>query len=229
MRNDYDVIVTGATGKVGTAVCYHLKNEGRKVLEVARGTGWDLTDNRTVKRLFIENRAPYLVNCFALNDKMIEGHQGDLSVETFRKYMEVNVTALFNVCREWAKTSTFPGCDQGMVNFSSIYGVVSPDPDCYSGMGAKSPGYCASKAAVIGLTKYLAMNLAGIRSNCIVLGALYDSKLPDEFVKRMESRHPTRIFGDPHEVAYLVDYLCSTKSRFMNGSIITLDGGYTTT
>jgi NAD(P)-dependent dehydrogenase (short-subunit alcohol dehydrogenase family) len=227
----HDVIVTGATGKVGRAVVRHFQSEGREVLEVSRlgGMGWDLTDPNRVHELFEDHQAPYLVNCFAMNDNMTDDHRGYLDIPTFAKYMEVNVTALYNVCREWSRRTILHCADQALVNFSSIYGVVSPDPDCYAGMGAKSPGYCVSKAAVIGLTKYLATHLVGIRANCIVLGALYDSKLPDKFIERMESRHPTRIFGEAHEVTGLVDYLCSKRSRFMNGSIITLDGGFTTT
>jgi gluconate 5-dehydrogenase len=226
---DHDVIVTGATGKIGRALCDHLERQGRKVMKVSRSLGWDLTKWDEVHMLFQEHRSKYLVNCFAKNDHVREGHVTNLGDIEFRDYMEVNVTALYNVCREWAMANQREGSDRGIVNFSSIYGVVAPDPDCYSGMGAKSPGYCVSKAAVIGLTRYLAAHLASVRVNCIVLGAIYDPTMPDEFVKRMADRHPTNIFGEAHEVRGLVDLLCSNRSAFMTGSVITLDGGYTLT
>lgn len=228
MPDNYDVVVTGSSGKVGQAVCYHLEHQGRKVMRASRADGgWDLTDPDAVHQLFGRCRAPYLVNCFGLNDKMSDEHEARLSVSSFARHMEVNVTALYNVCREWSLGNQSKDADHAIVNFSSIYGVVAPDPDCYTGFGAKSPGYCVSKAAVIGLTKYLSMNLAFTRTNCIVLGPLYDEKIPDEFVARMEKRHPTRVFADAHEVAALVKYMCSENSCFMNGSIVTLDGGYT--
>jgi len=241
MITDYDVIVTGATGRVGQSICRSFVSSGRKVFKIAKSLGHDLTDEVVTREILHDHRAPYLINCFALNDQIDKDHKGDLTVAKFRQYMEVNVTTLYSVCKAWLdynpkgtwlehNPKANQDQDRAIVNFSSVYGVVAPDPDMYAGVGAKHPGYCVSKAAVIGLTKYLASYYESwARSNCIVLGPLKSPNMPKEFVDRMDARHPTQIFGEAKDVVGLVDLLCSNRSSYMNGSVITLDGGYTLT
>ena len=145
--------------------------------------GHDLTDENFVKKWFSENKADCLVNCFAMNDHVEEGKTRgtifDLTLDSFKKFLDINLTTLFSVCREFASNNN----SGAIVNFSASTGIVSARPDLYNG-GHKHPAYSISKAGVINLTKFLATHLAPkIRVNCIAPGGvefclLYTSPSP---------------------------------------------------
>ena len=89
----------------------------------------------------------------------------------------------------------------------------------------------SAKAAVEGLTKSLAAEFAPkIRFNCISL-SLVKTELADKFlntdlkIEKAEQRHPLKSIGNVNDIAFLVEYLLSEKSKWMSGQIIGLDGG----
>ena len=130
--------------------------------------------------------------------------------------------SLFSVCREFARNSKIGA----IVNFSSTYGLVSPNPALYDGFH-KDIGYGISKAGVINLTKYLSVHLAPqIRVNSIVPGGI---KLNQNktFVKNYSKLTPMKRMMKKTELNELIDYLCSKKSNYVTGSTIVADGGYT--
>ena len=135
--------------------------------------------------------------------------------------MNVNLTSLFSVCREFAKNNK-----QGsIVNFSSYLGLVSPRPDIYDD-SHKDIGYTISKFGVIGMTKYLAVHLAPkIRVNCISPGGIYQNQ-SKEFIKKYSKLTPMGRMMKKEEVNGLVDYLCSDKSSYVTGENFVIDGGY---
>ena len=92
----------------------------------------------------------------------------NISLDSFSKYLDVNLTALFSVCREFGRNNK----NGTIVNFSATTGIVSARPDLYNG-SHKHAGYSVSKAGVINLTKYLATHLGpSIRVNCIAPGGV---------------------------------------------------------
>ena len=135
--------------------------------------------------------------------------------------MNVNLTSLFSVCREFARNNK-----QGsVVNFSSYLGLVSPRPDIY-GDSHKDIGYTISKFGVIGMTKYLAVHLAPkIRVNCISPGGIHQNQ-SKEFIKKYSKLTPMGRMMKKEEVNGLVDYLCSDKSSYVTGENFVMDGGY---
>jgi 3-oxoacyl-[acyl-carrier protein] reductase len=101
------------------------------------------------------------------------------------------------------------------------------------GLGA-TPGispYTASKHAVVGLTRSLACELGpkGITVNCVCPGPIHTGMtavIPDEMKERFARRRvPLRRYGDPEEVAHMVLNLALPASSFVNGAIVTVDGG----
>tara|TARA_Y100001935_G_C17097384_1_gene404241 strand:+ start:35 stop:730 length:696 start_codon:yes stop_codon:yes gene_type:complete len=89
----------------------------------------------------------------------------------------------------------------------------------------------SAKAALEGLTKSLAAEYAPkVRFNCISL-SLVKTELADKFlntdlkIEKAEQRHPLNSVGNADDIAFLIDYLLSEKSKWMSGQIIGLDGG----
>ena len=166
-----------------------------------------------------------MINCFALNDHVNSKRKNNTLFEfplsSFSNYLNVNLTSLFSVCREFARNNK-----QGsIVNFSSYLGLVSPRPDIY-GDSHKDIGYTISKFGVIGMTKYLAVHLAPkIRVNCISPGGIHQNQ-SKEFIKKYSKLTPMGRMMKKEELNGLVDYLCSEKSSYATGENFVMDGGY---
>ena len=233
------VVITGSEGLIGKEITKHFKLT-HKVHELDYVLGHDLTDEVFVKDWFKHNHAMYLVNCFAINDHITEWGNEEKTTETnprkstndifnvtldsVNKYLFINVTALFSVCREFAKNPLA----SGIINFASTYAQVSPIPDLYS-EGEKHIGYSVSKAAVLQLTRHLAVHLSSwnIRVNCVVPGGVKHEQSED-FIRKYNERVPIKRMMEVKELNGLIAYLCSEESSYMNGSIINIDGGWTT-
>lgn len=222
------IIVAGSRGLIGKVVTEHFyAQENVQVLELDIQLGHNLCDEQFVKEYFAVNKADYLINTFALNDhvdskKRPSNSLFDVTLDSLNDYFDVNVTALFSVCREFARANV----RGGIVNFSSIYGLVSPRNDMY-GISEKHVGYGVTKAAVIQLTRHLAVHLApNIRVNCIVPGGV-ENKQNKDFLQLYSENSPMERMMQPKELIGLISYLCSDESTYMTGSALTLDGGWT--
>ncbi len=218
------ITITGSEGLIGKEVCQYFEKKN-KVLKLDLKLGHDLTDEIFVKKWFKEHRMDYLINCFALNDHVNAERKKrtvfDVSLESFSNYMKVNLTALFSVCREFARNNK----TGAIVNFSSYLGIVSSRPDLYEG-SHKDIGYCVSKAGVIHLTKYLAVHFApNIRVNCLVPGGIFLNQ-SSKFVKTYSKSTPISRMMRKNELNDLIDYLCSKKSSYVTGAAFVVDGGY---
>mgnify|MGYP001419521893 CR=1 FL=1 len=219
------LILTGSKGLIGTELCKFLK-KNYKVIELDLKLGHDLTDEKFVKTWFKKNRADFLVNCFAMNDHVDKSRKKStlysISLESFNNFLNVNLTSLFSVCREFSKNNK----SGSIVNFSSTYGIVSPRPDMYEG-SHKHIAYGVSKAGVINLTKYLATHLAPkIRVNCIVPGGVLFNQ-NKKFRTSYSKLTPMRRMMSKNELNDTVEYLCSSKSSYTTGSVFVIDGGFT--
>ncbi len=220
------IIVTGSEGLLGKEITDHLKKD-HEVMGLDLVLGHDLTDENFVKDWFSKNKADCLVNCFAMNDHVEKGKTRgtifDLTLESFKKFLDINLTSLFSVCREFAINN-----DNGsIVNFSASTGIVSARPDLYDG-GHKHPAYSISKAGVINLTKFLATHLAPkIRVNCIAPGGV-EFDQDDEFKQAYAALTPMKRMMKKNELNKLVEFLCTSDSSYMTGSTIVVDGGWTT-
>jgi NAD(P)-dependent dehydrogenase (short-subunit alcohol dehydrogenase family) len=213
------IIVAGSEGVVGSAIVPYLE-KNNEVVRLSGRLGHDFGDEDFVRGWFRENSADYLVNCFGVDDKKGVGTFFDILLGSVDRYLSVNVTALFSVCREFARNDL----SKGIVNISSIYGLVSPVPSLYE--GEKHIGYSVAKAGVVQLTRHLAVHLAPrIRVNCVVLGGVENGQ-DSEFQRKYNERVPMGRMMRGDEIPGIVEYLCSEKSSYMTGSIINLDGGW---
>lgn len=219
------IIITGSEGLLGAELTKHLSKKF-DVIKLDLELGQDLTDEKFVKNWFKNNKANALVNCFALNDHVEIGEKRgtlfDVSLESFSRFLEVNLTTLFSVCREFARNNK----SGSIVNFSASTGIVSARPDLYDG-GHKHPGYSISKAGVINLTKYLATHLApNIRVNCVAPGGV-ELNQNKKFVKRYSQLTPLKRMMKKNELNDIIEYLCSSGSSYVTGATFVIDGGWT--
>ena len=144
-------------------------------------------------------------------------HMGD---DGWAGVLAVNLNGTFYVCREFARVVAADGNPGAVVNISST--------SAQSGEG--SAHYCASKAAVIGLTRQLARELAPrkIRVNAVAPGPTNTpimQGIPDEWIASMEAGIPLGRMADPAEIAAAVAFLASDDASFVTGSLLTANGG----
>lgn len=220
------ITITGSEGLIGSELTRYL-TKNNKVIKLDLKLGHDLSNENFVKKWFKEHPTNYIINCFALNHHIdnVKNKKHtllDFPLDSFSKYLEINLTSLFSVCREFTKNNKHGG----IVNFSSTYGLISPKPDLYEG-AHKDIGYGVSKAGVINLTKYLAAHLApNIRVNCLVPGGVQFNQ-SKKFVQNYSKLTPMKRMMKSDELNPIVDYLCSDDSSYVTGAVFVIDGGYT--
>lgn len=219
-------ILTGSEGLIGSSIKTFLLKQGHDCIELDIALGHDLTNEDFVRQFFKNNKADGLVNLFALNHHIDSDHKKsnlfNISLGSFSRYMNVNLTSLFSVCREYARNNK----TGSIVNFSSTYGIASPNKSLYDGE-EKHIGYSVSKAGVIMLSKHLATHLSpGIRVNTIVPGGVYNNQ-SEEFVDRYSSFTPLGRMMKAEELNGIVEYLLSDKSSYVTGAEFKIEGGWT--
>lgn len=157
----------------------------------------------------------------------------EYSLTEWKKIMSVNIDGMFLVAQAIGGLMA-KGSGGSIVQTSSIYGVVAPDPKIYEGshyLGRQinTPAvYAASKAAVIGLTRYLSVYWADkkIRVNTLVPGG-NESGQNDTFKKKYSARVPLGRMGNPYEMVAPFLFLASDASAYMTGQSLVVDGGLT--
>lgn len=230
-------MVTGGASGIGLEIVRHLASEGMNVVavdwnaaasesaehsldtlaarvrlvvaDIGTVSGAQLSINEAVDHF---GRLDLLCNNAALHPhERIDEHAFETWSETFR----VNVDGTM-LCSQAALRLMKSQRTGAIVNIGSISGL-SP----YAGGGA----YAASKAAIVTLTKVLAIEAGpyGVRVNCICPGTIRaengDESVPPQI--------PIGRRGTPADVAHLVSYLASDEAGYLSGSVIVLDGGAT--
>jgi len=221
------IIIAGSEGLIGKTLALELKDDF-KVIKLDLALGHDLSNESLVKELMEKHSDSIgLINLFCLNPQPEEESLDLLSIplESIRDYLNVNVVALFCVCREFARYSKRGS--SSIINFSSIYGVLSPKHFIYGNLFTKHIGYAISKSAVLGMSKYLATYLAPqIRVNTIVPGGILNNQ-KQSFVNEYSKMSPMKRMMNVSEITSSVRYLLSEDSTYTTGSTIHVDGGWT--
>ena len=157
----------------------------------------------------------------------------DYSYDQWRKIMAVNLDGMFLMAQAVGKQMVLQG-GGSIIQTTSIYGLLGPDQRIYEGseyLGRQinSPGvYAASKAGIIGLTRYLATYWAEkrIRVNAIAPGGA-ESGQNEEFMRRYSARIPLGRMAKAHELVGALLYLASDASSYVTGQTLAVDGGLT--
>ncbi len=248
-------LVTGGAGYLGKAICETLAEQGAAiaVLDIKDSKivandiasryrvptfalDIDLADKihrRTApKKVFDElGRLDILVsNAAYVGSSGLSGWTvpfADQTVETWCKAIEVNLTAVFDLCQ-----ASLPYLSKekqsSIINIASIYGLVGPDWTLYEGTDMGSPAaYAASKGGVIQFSRWLATTVAPlVRVNVITPGGLKRNQ-PENFLKRYEKRTPLRRMANEEDFKGAIAFLASDASSYITGQNIVIDGGWT--
>lgn len=235
-------IITGGAAGIGRATADFFVKKGVKVVladlnpktdEIAKslseqciGMSGDIT-NEEYRQAVVERAAEkygtidILVNSAGIvaldNAETISSKMWDLT-------MEINLNASFKMAQAVGKYMIEKKINGCIVNMASQAGVIALD---------KHVAYCASKGAIIAMTKVLAMEWGkyGIRVNAVsptvVLTELghkaWDGPVGDEFKKQM----PSERFAEPDEIAGTIAFLCSGTAAMITGHNLLIDGGFT--
>lgn len=252
-------IITGGCGTLGLTTAIHLEALGADVYIVDReasnptliahdnsrhnrihGLVMDITDENQVYNTFkiISERHAKIdgvINFAAATGELLV-KDGSLftdfentSLETWNTVLDINITGNFLVAKIAGKYFTQQGSGI-LINTSSIYGIRGPDHRIYKGEEFSSfAAYSASKAAVHGLTQWLATYWAqkNIRVNTIVPGGIYNNHT-DNFREKYSARTPMARMGMPSDIFGVVEFLLSEKSAYITGQQIIVDGGLST-
>ena len=149
-------------------------------------------------------------------------------LDLWQKAIDINLTGAFLFARETGKIFKAAG-GGSLINIASIYGVVGPDHRLYEDQPFKSfPAYSASKAGIIGLSRWLATwwSKDNIRVNCVTPGGVYNNHNA-KFVDAYSNRTPMGRMADRDEITGAIIYLLSDSSKYCTGHNLIVDGGLT--
>jgi NAD(P)-dependent dehydrogenase (short-subunit alcohol dehydrogenase family) len=241
-------VITGAKSGIGLATALRFSEEGARVILadvqnadeavgaiVAKGgdaffVETDVSSESSVQELIRHAIARYQRIDILVNNAGLELTRTitETSEAEWDRLMSVNLKGVF-LCSKAAVLEMGQRRGGVIVNVASELGLVGT---------SQLAAYCASKGAVIQLTKAMAIDHAtdNIRINCVCPGPINTPLLdriiataPDPLKERQETVAKTLLkrLGEPSEIANVILFLASEESSYMTGSIVVVDGGLT--
>ena len=241
---DRIAVVTGGADGIGRATAMRFAQEGAVVVI------WDMNEEKgkqTVaeinaaggKASFLKVNTSNFAEVEAASQKVVEqygkyeilinnaGITRDstlkkMTPELWQQVIDVNLTGVFYCAKCAADIMTEQGWER-IVNASSVVAL-------YGNFGQTN--YVATKAGLIGMTKTMARELGkkGVTVNAVAPGFILTDmvrKMPEEVLKSMEDKVPVKRLGKPEEIAAAYAFLASDDAAYINGTVISVDGGMT--
>jgi len=231
-----------------SVVCIDLEEQAATALAAdltarfdvpALGIGCDISDAGAVKAMAVTVRdfgSPTVL----INNAATKGDDlgafltptEDYDIEVWRRINAVNLDGAFLVAQAMGKLMIEAKTGGSIIQIASIYGVLGPDNRIYDGSSyngkpiSTPPVYAASKAGIVGLTRYLATTWAehNIRVNTVTPGGVESGQNP-QFVEQYSNRIPLRRMARADELIGPLIFLASDASSYITGQNIMVDGG----
>ncbi len=233
-------LVTGAASGIGEACARQFAAQGCHLMLLDRDSGrlealaaelhaqviiGDVTDERAVKDAVMACQTHFGGLDYAVNSAGVAGSPAaldDTTLEEWQRVTNINLTGVFLCLKHQLKAMKAAGSG-AIVSIASGAGLI--------GTPYLAP-YCASKHAVLGLTKTAAMEVAtaGVRVNAVLPGSTRTPMLEDSMRQGPEleamilNSIPCGRLGTADEIAAAVLWLCSTQASYVNGHSLVVDG-----
>ena len=248
------VLITGGSGHLGKSMCEALAEYGATLLIGSRNLekstmfSKELTtqfgnENFSVKfdvasSEIINNNVENIIQEYGKIDVLINnayyGAGADLLSMNDNEWnmgIDGTISSVYR-CTKAVLPHMLANGSGKIVNIASMYGLVSPDVSIYENNDYYNPAnYGAGKAAIIQFTRYIAAVYGeyGINSNSISPGPFPSSIVQNnkEFIERLEAKVPLKRIGKPDDLKGAVLLLSSDAGNYINGTNLTVDGGWT--
>ena len=151
----------------------------------------------------------------------------DLPLDSFEKNVSIHLNSYSWISRKVCMIMKKQGSGS-LINFGSIYGTNGPNFNIYEGTKMTSAfAYSAIKGGIINLSRYLASYFGqyGVRVNTICPGGIFDNQ-DETFVKNYSKQTPLKRMGNPEDIAPSVLFLASDASKYITGTTLMIDGGW---
>ncbi|WP_026754858.1 SDR family oxidoreductase [Sediminibacter sp. Hel_I_10] len=228
-REGAKIVITDLDEENGNKVVQQIKNDGGEAIfikqDVSKEDQWKKVIETTLKTF---GKLNILANAAGI---AIGKNVEDITLADWKKLLSINLDGSFLGTQYGIKAIKESGEGGSIINFSSIEGLIG-DPNFAA--------YNASKGGITLFTKSAALHCAkqgyGIRVNSIHPAYIWTPMVEnflkaqgdvEEGKKQLESLHPVGHLGEPDDIGYGVVYLASDESKFMTGSELVIDGGYT--
>lgn len=234
------VLVTGASGHLGRALCAEFAGAGWDVLagvrhapsapEGTRPVQLDLRSDAAIAAAadaLLATTGDLALVANASNREALRAE--DLTREAFHALLDVDLVGHAVLAQVLAERALAADRGATILFLGSIYGAGGVHEDVYPEGMAPSPAmYSATKAALAGLTRDLAVRWARhrIRVNCLAPGGIATGQHPD-FIARYERLTPLGRLATPAEIAAVAGMLCAPAASYVTGQVIAADGGWT--
>ncbi|MCL2194776.1 MAG: SDR family oxidoreductase [Oscillospiraceae bacterium] len=220
-------LVTGASGGIGNAIAALLQQQGMQVVRhycstpVPAGIQADLRNETEIEALFHQTEqrlggVDVLINNagIALPQQLIT----DTSTEAFDDLFAIDVRAIFLCCRR-ALPHMIRQQRGRIINISSVWGVQGASCEV---------AYSAAKAAVIGLTRALAQEVApsGVTVNCVAPGVINTPMNAHLDPTELAAQVPAGRLGTPEDVADAVAFFAGAQASYVTGQVLGVGGGF---
>jgi gluconate 5-dehydrogenase len=246
------VLLTGATGHLGSAMARALAEAGASVIASSRSIDSAVRLAESLQRsgsakhhaVAIDHMDEYSIDA-GFADALRLGGQVDVVINNgheplssdwssvsgadFNRHL-MNATGYFLLARKLRDHAVKRGMPGVVVMVGSMYGLVGSYPDAYEGVAPASPvAYHALKGGVLQMTRHLAVYWArdNVRVNCLSPGPFPSAKAPTEMVQRLIGKSPMKRIGRPDELKGAIVFLASDASSYMTGQNLVIDGGWT--
>lgn len=236
------VVITGGNGFLGMEYTHAFLEAGARVVSWDKSDSNDSVDitnptkvmaatKRLVKRF---GQVDILINNAAMNpapnDKAAAqqfSRYEKYPISLWRLEIEVGLTGAL-VCTQALAPLMMKNKRGSIINVGSHYGLNAPDDRIYKKGMHKSIAYATIKGALLNFTRSWAGYLGphGVRVNCIVLGGVFRGQ-DKSFVKKYIAKTMLRRMAEPSEYNEAMMFLASDASRYMTGSTLVIDGGWT--
>lgn len=247
-------VITGGDGHLGLSMSEALLERGSKLYILGKSmnnlqnakkklkekglTGFEVLKTDISKQNSIQKQIEYIEKYSGKIDVLINnayfGHDGNFQNKTEERWKEGIEGTINSVFRMTKKVLPIMIKQKKgtIINISSIYGSVAPDPNIYHKSGFDNPPeYGAGKAAIIQFTKYIATHYAkfGIKANSISPGAFPNNQVQKnkKFIFSLKKKIPMGRIGKPEDLKGITIFLASNASDYVTGQNIFVDGGWT--